>query len=155
MGWLGFTFLEDENNMIVNNHTEKGIPVSFSMDRMSKTRLDWIKANVYGIKPSGSMIIRRALAMYTQHIERTLSDPDLLMQEMVYLKAAAGPEECPWKRPPDFSECLGKPLSQIIKDTYRGRVTNFLNSSPFAGRAMAAKRRKPIINGKEQNTTEA
>lgn len=139
--------------MIVNNKT-KGIPVSFSMDRMSKIRLDWIKANVPEVKPSGSMILRRALAMYVQHLENSLSDPEKFDLELVYLKAAASPEDCPWKKSPDFTLHRGTKLSSMVRENNRRKIDNFLNSSPFMGRAMANKRKEPLIHDNNRHTNE-
>ena len=125
------------------------------MDLLSKARFDWIKANASQLKPSGSMILRRALALYVIHVEQTLEDPELFEQEMVCLKASASPDECPWKHIPDFSKVLGKPLTQMIRETQRNRIDNFLNSSPFEGRAMRAVRKEPLLHGKRKQSTEA
>lgn len=139
--------------MIVNNKT-KGIPVSFSMDRMSKVRFDWIKANVPEVKPSGSMILRRALAMYVQHLENSLSVPEKFENELVYLKASATPEDCPWKKVPDFTLNRGITLTSMSRENRRRKIDNFLNSSPFMGRAMATKRKEPLINDNNRQTQE-
>lgn len=138
--------------MIVNNKT-KGTPVSFSMDRMSKVRFDWIKANVPEVKPSGSMILRRALAMYTQHLESLLSDPEKFENELVYLKASANPDDCPWKKIPDFTLHRGMTLTSMARENSRRKIDNFLNSSPFMGRAMANKRKEPLINDNNRQPT--
>ena len=108
-----------------------GTPLQFRLDGLSKARLSWAKAQAPTIKPSGTMIVRRALAHYADHLEEAILDPEKLEYELVQLKAAATGDDGPWKTLPDFASCPGQSLSQWIRHKHQRNIEGLLKSSPF------------------------
>ena len=111
--------------------TTSSVSVPFRLDPMSKAKMEWVKAHFQDIKPTGSMIIRRALSIYLRHLEASLGDPEQFEPELLMLKSSASGDLTPWKTPPDFAGTPGKPFSLWITEAYKRRVEGFLKSDPF------------------------
>lgn len=128
-------YSEDEQMQVSKNQS---IPVTFHLDKLSKARFEWIRANTGLVKPSGSMIIRRALNLYVKHLEETIANPDDLDIELKELKAVANPEASPWKNLPNFNLTVGTTFADHISEANRRRIDRFLTSTPFKRRAELA-----------------
>lgn len=118
--------------------------VSIRFDPMSLTRMAWITAKFHDVKPSRSMIIRRALQVYQQHLEDVMkdTDPDSFdapeLESLRLSRCGAG-EVAPWKVDPDFSRRPEMNLTELINEFNANRnkrdTERFFNSSPFKARA--------------------
>ena len=108
-----------------------GVSVPFRIDPLSKSKMNWIKAHIPQVRPTGSLILRRALALYLIHIESILDDPDEFEGELTYLKAAATGDSVPWHHEPDFTQQPGKRLHEYIREINKRKIEGFLNSDPF------------------------
>ena len=107
------------------------VSIPFRMDQMSKARIAWIKAHAHGIRPSGSMVMRRALTFYLQHLENILDDHEEYDRELIYLKASADGDDMPWRTLPDFASQPGRKLSDWTREASRRRLDRFFESDPF------------------------
>lgn len=112
-----------------------GVSVPFRLDPMSKTQMEWIKAQCPGLKPSGSLILRRALKHYTEHLESILGDTEEMELEVTRIRACYSGDPNPWKHQPPFNEHPGKKLSEFIREHHKGALERFLESSPFEAKA--------------------
>lgn len=110
-----------------SNKTD-GHPVSIKIDPMGLARLAWIKAHSSDLNPSTPMILRRALAFYFNHFERTLKDAELFDLELVTLRQSAQGEDVAWRTMPDFSASPGKTLHEYSVEIHRRRLDSFLNN---------------------------
>lgn len=109
--------------------------VPFRLDPMSKARLAWVKAQFPSIKPSGSLILRRALAHYLLHLEKVVLDPKKVEAEIAALKSNVAGDQVPWKKQPEFAEFPGKPLSAFTMEAHRAKIDAFLNHDYFGEKA--------------------
>lgn len=115
---------------------------------MSKTRMEWMRSKFPEFSPTRSMIIRRALKSYQQHLEEVLkdSDPTRLEFETMNLKVCGQGETTPWEHDPDFTQRSDMTLTELLKEFRTNRsktdINRFLGSSPFkvkAARMVGAK----------------
>lgn len=111
------------------------VSVPFRLDPMSKASMDWIKAHAAGIRPSGSMILRRALSHYLKHVETCMESPEDFELEMVRLKACASGDMPPWKTQPDFTQRLGQKLSEWVRWHNQRRLDGMYGTKLFEQRA--------------------
>jgi hypothetical protein len=118
--------------------------VPFRLDDMSKARIAWIKAHYPQLKPTGSLIIRRALVVYLAHLEKALVSPDRIEAELMALKGCQGGDGVPWESQPDFGCVPMKPLSKFISEAHKDRLGRAFSSSPFASRANHTRREAPL-----------
>lgn len=91
---------------------------SFRIDPLSKDRLHWIKSfcEAQGEKPSGSVIIRRALDLYISHIEKQMKVGEKIRMEMLSLKSHTDGNSSPWFSSPVFD---GRPFNKMLNETQR------------------------------------
>ena len=113
------------------------VSVPFRLDPMSKARMDWIKAHATGIRPSGSMILRRALEHYLRQVETTLDSPEEFQLELIRLKACASGDMTPWKTPPDFTQRLGQKLSEWCRWHHKQNLDGMYGTKHFERKARA------------------
>lgn len=116
--------------MYVDDTTGPSTPLR--MDPMSKARISWIKSQYENLKPTGSLIMRRALVLYVQHLEKALVDPKKIDHELAALKACKSGDAAPWHTQPCFACHPFKPLSAHVKEAHKKRLEGLLGSSPFA-----------------------
>jgi hypothetical protein len=96
--------------------TRNTIPgVEFRIDPLGLNRLSWLKSFflAQGAKPSNSVIVRRALAHYLEHVEKAMKAEDKIGQEVIRLKAHTDGDRSPWDTPPSFT---GQPFSKLLSD---------------------------------------
>lgn len=111
--------------MILRDRNSVSVP--FRLDPLSKARLDWIKAHSPRIRPSSSMIMRRALSLYLTHFEQAVSDQEQLESELIRLKASASGDSVPWKVQPDFSSHPGKTVGDWSCEIHKQNLERFFN----------------------------
>jgi hypothetical protein len=116
--------------MYANSKAGITTQISFNLDPLSKARLAWIKARYSGLKPSGSLILRRALSHYLKHLDQINDDPEQQQEEVYHLKAQSSGNSVPWERLPDFASHKGRKLSQWLTQAHRADM-NRLMSEPF------------------------
>lgn len=116
--------------MYANSKAGITTPITFNLDPLSKARLAWIKARYSGLKPSGSLILRRALSHYLKHLDHIHEDPEAQQDEVYNLKAQSSGNSVPWERLPDFAAAKSKKLSQWLTEAHRADM-NRLMSEPF------------------------
>lgn len=118
--------------------------IAIRFDPMSKTRMAWITAQFPDLKPSRTMILRRALQHYQQYIEAIQRTPDEdfgenMEMESLRLSRSGNGEVSPWKDDPDFAHRPEMNLTELIREfnTNRNRrdTERFFKSSPFKARA--------------------
>lgn len=118
--------------------------IAIRFDPMSKTRMAWITAQFPALSPSRTMILRRALQHYQQHLEATqrAADEDsfdTMELESLRLSRSGNGESTPWKDDPDFAHRPEMNLTELIKEFNANRnkrdTARFFNSSPFKAKA--------------------
>jgi hypothetical protein len=92
--------------------------VEFRIDPLGLDRLRWLKSlfSSRGEIPSNSVIIRRALTVYLQHVEKQLTDESKLLMEIVRLKAHTKGDRSPWKQAPTYD---GHSFSKMVHEANR------------------------------------
>jgi len=116
--------------MYAQSKAGKATPITFNLDPLSKARLAWIKARYSGLKPSGSLILRRALSHYLKHLDKINDDPEAQQDEVYQIKAQSGGGSVPWERLPDFSSNKSKTLSRWLTEAHRADMDRLM-SEPF------------------------
>lgn len=101
--------------------------------------MDWIKAHAAGIRPSGSMILRRALSHYLKHVETCMESHEDFELELARLKACASGDLTPWKTQPDFSQRLGQKFSEWVQWHNLRRLDGMYETKHFEQRAQQMK----------------
>jgi hypothetical protein len=88
------------------------------IDPLGRDRMKWLKSlfETLGVKPSYSVIVRRALAVYLSHTEKALGNDEELSLEVARLKAHSYGDRSPWKTPPVFD---GRPFSKMLWEQQR------------------------------------
>jgi hypothetical protein len=86
----------------------------FRLDPLALARLEWLQSlfESHGFKPSASVMARRALAIYVDHVEATLPGEATLQSELIRLKACTSTEQSPFSEPNRFN---GTPFSVMWK----------------------------------------
>lgn len=96
--------------------TRNTIPgVEFRIDPLGLNRLSWLKSffTTHGAKPSNSVIVRRALAHYLEHIEKAMKTDEKISLELIRLKAHTDGDQSPWDTPPTFT---GQPFTKVLSE---------------------------------------
>lgn len=118
--------------------------IAVRFDPMSKTRMAWITAQFPDLQPSRTMILRRALQHYQQHLEAIQRATDegsgeTIEMESLRLSRSGNGESIPWTNDPDFAHRPEMNLTELIKEFNTNRhnrdMNRFLDSSPFKARA--------------------
>lgn len=118
--------------------------IAVRFDPMSKTRMSWIAAQFPDLNPSRTMILRRALQHYQQHLEAIQRAPDegkgeTMELESLRLSRSGNGESTPWEDDPDFAHRPEMNLTELIKEFNANRnkrdTERFFNSSPFKAKA--------------------
>lgn len=111
---------------------------AFRTDPMSQAELDWVKALFKSHKPSSSAIVRRALQVYVQHLDRLLmnaeQEPDRLLFEETYLRSSAIGENVPWRKRPDFAG-VTRPFKDWVTEGHRKALQEMLEDDHFGKQA--------------------
>lgn len=95
----------------------------FRLDELSLCRLNWLQSfwNAHEWKPSGSVVVRRALAFYLDHIESLMTEEEgtfslrceeSLQSELVKIKAHRNNESAPFGERKRFD---GRTFSEMLK----------------------------------------
>lgn len=94
--------------------------VEFRIDPLGIDRLRWLKSffEATGEKPSNSVIIRRALTVYLEHVEKAMHNEEKTSLEVVRLKAHTDGDRSPWNASPVFD---GRPFSKMLREQSRKR----------------------------------
>ena len=131
--------LPNRNHTTMKTKNTNSVSVPFRLDPMSKARMDWIKVHATGIRPSGSMILRRALDHYLKHVETALDSPEEFQLELIRLKACASGDMTPWKSPPDFTQRLGQKFSEWCSRHHQQKLNRMYETTHFEQKAQAVK----------------
>lgn len=94
-------------------------PLAYRIDPLGNDRLQWLQSFLLhcGERPSNSVIIRRAIALYVEHIDKMMKDTDKTRLELIQLKAHTGGDPSPWPTPPAFDgQTFAKILSKRRKE---------------------------------------
>lgn len=100
-----------------NSHSRE-----FRLDPLSLCRLAWLQSffEHHGWKPSGSVIVRRALALYLAHVESLMAEEaESLDYELVRIKAHTHNEISPLS---DVERFNGRPLSEMLQDSRESKL---------------------------------
>jgi hypothetical protein len=96
--------------------TKQPAAATIRLDALCHARLAWIKSLVLtrGDKPSHSQIIRRAVSLYVQHLDRVIAEGEVtgLNIEATYLRSHLGSESSPFSAPIEFD---GQTFSELLK----------------------------------------
>ena len=109
-----------------------GVPTPFNLDPLSKSRMNWVKSRFPQLKPSGSLVLRRALAHYARHIEGMITDPERLHDEELSIKAVTGGSQTPWQTEPPFHIHPTKTFTEWEREAHQQRLDEFF-AKPFSG----------------------
>ena len=87
----------------------------FRLDPLTCSRLTWIQSlfSSHGWRPSGSIIVRRALSHYTDHLGDTFADESQFKDEFIVIKSHRNTEESPFHGETLFD---GRSLSAVLKE---------------------------------------
>lgn len=113
--------------------TRNTIPgVEFRIDPLGLDRLSWLKSyfQSQGAKPSNSVIIRRALAVYLEHIEKAMKSEEKASLEVIRLKAHTDGDRSPWDASPAFTgQTFSKTLAERRKHLNKRRMDSLFASN--------------------------
>lgn len=118
--------------------------IAIRFDPMSKTRMAWITAQFPDLTPSRTMILRRALQHYQQHLEAIQRTPDedfgeTMEMESLRLSRSGSGEVSPWEVDSDFTHRPEMNLTELLKEFNANRskrdTDRFFKSTPFKARA--------------------
>lgn len=96
--------------------TNNKIPsVEFRIDPLGVDRLRWLKSfmSSHGANPSNSVIVRRALAHYLEHVEKVMKSEEKVSLEIIRLKGHTDGDQSPWTTSPRFD---GRPFSKALSE---------------------------------------
>ncbi|UCV01866.1 hypothetical protein [Dechloromonas denitrificans] len=102
--------------------TNNKIPsVEFRIDPLGLDRFRWLKSffSAHGESPSNSVIIRRALVVYLEQVEKTMKSDEKISLELMRLKAHTDGDKSPWTTSPRFD---GRPFSKVLAE--RRKIRN-------------------------------
>lgn len=87
----------------------------FRLDSLACSRLSWVQSMFHerGWKPSGSVIVRRALNHYTDHLGELLGDEPRFEDEFLRIKSHRNNEDVPFPVATTFD---GRPFAVVLRE---------------------------------------
>jgi len=119
----------------MNPNNNLGSPIAIRLDGLTRTQLNWIKAQFPEANISNAGIFRCALANYVRTLERDLDAQQGLSHHLLIIRAARQGSPSPIKSPRQFTP--GIKLSDLIREEGQLGIDRLFYDQGFEKKAQA------------------